>query len=386
MTVVYDGGQDGPRIHALIIGVGYYHHLEGGGDPKPEFFDWGGGQLTSTLASAKAFADWVLNEMDLPGVDLGNVRMLLSPNQQYQDPEQKITNPVPVDAANMANIRNVFRCWFQDCNQHEDNVCLFYFAGHGAGNYPLCLLPEDFGEWPEQPLTDTVNFDRTHEAMKTTCKAKTICFFADACRPLKFKVLASSSPGNILVDEDQSKVGAPNSPRFYATVGNANAYGRTNEVSFYTEALLMALRGLASHKKGGRWEVTTDRIHSGIREAMRHIKRDEGDPEQTTDSRGNPGNGLLTVLDNPPKLPVEIELAPELAYQATPNLSILHGAGHNKLDERDGVSSPWHTLLPAGSYMGEAEFPNHEYPKSAHQTPVTPATLYHQWDVENPDG
>ena len=37
-----------------------------------------------------------------------------------------------------------FNEWYARCNAHEDNVCFFYFCGHGLHKQNTYLLPEDF--------------------------------------------------------------------------------------------------------------------------------------------------------------------------------------------------------------------------------------------------
>jgi hypothetical protein len=66
----------GPATHAIVIGVGKYDHLPGGGGTpvrRPE----GMRQLTSPPASARRFAEWLISGLNYPPKPLASVALLL---------------------------------------------------------------------------------------------------------------------------------------------------------------------------------------------------------------------------------------------------------------------------------------------------------------------
>lgn len=66
----------GPATHVLVIGVGDYPHLNGGTGTLTELHG-GMGQLTSCPESARAFATWVISDLNAPA-PLASVSLLLS--------------------------------------------------------------------------------------------------------------------------------------------------------------------------------------------------------------------------------------------------------------------------------------------------------------------
>lgn len=72
-----------PGTHAIVVGIGRYPWLEGGGKPtfnKSEGME----QLTSPPASAREFANWLLDTYDNPEAPLASVDLLLSDAKSQQ--------------------------------------------------------------------------------------------------------------------------------------------------------------------------------------------------------------------------------------------------------------------------------------------------------------
>jgi hypothetical protein len=118
VTIVFDDKADEPRTHALVIGVGTYHHLPGG-DGEPLKKDFGLTQLRSPPISAREITSWLLNCLNNPAAPLGSVDLLLSPaqNLEFRDGRQ-----VPIEDATMSNS---FRAQLQhrfDRRLHRERV------------------------------------------------------------------------------------------------------------------------------------------------------------------------------------------------------------------------------------------------------------------------
>src|ERR1035437_3878017 len=259
-----------PQTHALVIGVGDYPHLRRGPlfATQPANVTFGLGQLTSSVASAQEFANWLRTNLSNPAAPLGSVELLLSPTN-YQQPG---ATPVQqVDAATMQNIKASFNSWYGRCNANKDNVAIFYYSGHGLEDEIMVLLPEDFGE-PSQNLWDNaIDFTATWYGM-AECSAKTQCYFIDACREKSIDLLKTSKLDAHALKTTQL-VTFPERDGYVlkgAPLGR-QAHGPASGVSYFTQTLIACLNGVgASHKVGSKWIVTTDSLTGA---AVRFMKR-----------------------------------------------------------------------------------------------------------------
>ena len=89
----------GAVTRALVIGVGHYPSLPGGGGPemtRPE----GLRQLQSPPVSARAFARWLIEHYDAPARPLASVHVLISetapqPLEYTRDGQVQVAQPMP---------------------------------------------------------------------------------------------------------------------------------------------------------------------------------------------------------------------------------------------------------------------------------------------------
>ncbi len=77
-----------PRLHAVIIAVSDYPHLNGGSgalanDPL------GLSQLTTPGFTGQAIARWLLNDYNNPPCPLGSIEVLLSPSAAVPGPPRR---------------------------------------------------------------------------------------------------------------------------------------------------------------------------------------------------------------------------------------------------------------------------------------------------------
>ncbi|HKJ55999.1 MAG TPA: caspase family protein, partial [Nitriliruptoraceae bacterium] len=151
MTLVVDRGTNGARVHALVIGVGAYRHLNGGEGPLAAQ-PFGLGQLTSPPVSAAAFVDWIETTMRHPEAELGSVELLLSPGSAMLD-----QGAVEVEVPTMENTRAAFDRWLARCDSNKDNVAVLYFSGHGIERESHMALLADFGVSATRPLENAVD-------------------------------------------------------------------------------------------------------------------------------------------------------------------------------------------------------------------------------------
>lgn len=265
--LVEDRQLHGPQTHVLVIGVGHYRHF-GDGDAPSGADDFGMRQLTSPIHSAKEITGWFIEHYIHPSAPLGSVRLLFSEpdNTHYRHPDG---TSIVVGRADFDNVRSAIRAWKAAGDAHTGNVLIFYFSGHGVSDGArTVLILDDYGEDDQAPLDGAFDFSQVHRAM-AHCKARTQCYFIDACRVAGEDLIdgANIGKGTIIRNEPDNSIGLPKvrSPIFYSTVSGAEAYGRRGRSSFFSEAVVTGLNGAAADDTSGAWRVDTSQLLRLIR-------------------------------------------------------------------------------------------------------------------------
>ena len=354
-----------PQTHVLIIGVGKYRHLPGGGsrmvDPK-HVFDLG--QLASPPVSARSFANWVLEQGGYRNDDapLGSVDLLISEHHAtpYTRPDKQV---VKIRQATIGNIHKAFKAWLGRCDSHPENVAIFYFCGHGVWiDEGHVLLAEDYGRDPLQPFSSAMNFSKMIRGLRNR-RARLQCYFIDACSNFHIDGLHIDDAGaqtfmEITWPEARQE---PFLVLWAAAEGN-KAYGDDNEVSRFTEALLGCLKGrgcevLTTH---GQWVVSTASLASNIHRVLNSLNENPNVLKQTAEDR-NRGYGRIHVRDDPPTLPVIVRLIPQEAIRNA-RLSLDALGNPNWHPNCQPASECWELeQVPVGPYMLHAYFDPPEY-------------------------
>ena len=250
----------GPRLHALVIGVAEYPHLMGGGG-HPAVANFGLQQLTTTRFTAIRIAQWLSACYHNPHCPLGSIELLLSPAQELARVD---SGRVAIELSTMKNIKRAFKRWWGRCNKQQDNIALFYFAGHGISTALQHLLAADFGD-PAFPnlWENCIEFGSFRDGMRGNA-ADTQLFFVDACREKPIDALVQRKPtGDSLCSADIfDRVAA--SAAYYAAADGREAYGPANHVSFFSTAVLESLDGGGAMNKGGTWVVDTFSLANAI--------------------------------------------------------------------------------------------------------------------------
>ncbi|MEM7711241.1 MAG: caspase family protein [Pseudomonadota bacterium] len=181
MSLFFDSQSNAPRTHALVIGVGGYPFLPGGATPTSGSLEQVGrlNQLTSPPRSALAVAEFLKTKHAQWLPPVGSVDVLIS---RAPGDSVSIPNGVKADAT-IDRIRESYGEWRVRCNSDENNLALFYFCGHGLQEDEQYLLAQDFGQDSLNPWLGAFAFESTMLAMHR-CRARTQCFFIDACREI----------------------------------------------------------------------------------------------------------------------------------------------------------------------------------------------------------
>ena len=247
MIQEFNSGEAGAKTHVLLIGVGGYPFLKGGASARqqsPELDDLG--QLTSPMASVSLLYERMIayNTNNVWSKKLGSIEILLSPPPGAAH----VLPGLNIENASLANIRKAYYSWRQRCDQHEDNVALFYYCGHGFQKKYHFLLAEDFGEIPQNPWLGAFNFDDTRDAFYS-CKAKTPIFLVDACRQVNIRMLqedltVTPIQNPSLDNPEESK----NHLTLKATASGRSAYGKKNQPTYFVQAVVSGLDGLVARQ------------------------------------------------------------------------------------------------------------------------------------------
>jgi hypothetical protein len=338
-----------PRLHALVVGVGDYHHL-GLGVPKPATFLNGLAPLTITTPSARRIARWLEETYENPAQPLGSIELLLSPNEFVGRSDGANVN---IEDSTMANIEAAFKRWYARCNSNEANIAFFYFAGHGistiASQY---LLPSDFGD-PEVPNDWDNCIDATGmQAGMFKCAANTQLFFFDACRDAPISALTQRNPnGKHLVSSSlANNVGV--SAAYKAASEGRKAYGRDGEETFFCKALILCLDGVAARKAGPDWRVDTANLGSALASVVDVLAKIENLPL----SCDTPGFRPVALHYPPaPRVLVKIDCEPDGAGSEA---TIMVTQGATELSSPAGEQRPWMGEMEVGDAHIEVTFQN----------------------------
>lgn len=366
MALIFHAGRANlPRTHALVIGVGGYRHLLGGAQEKQQTLELVASlkQLTSPPRSAVAFAQWLLEAANAWTAPLGSVDLLIS--AAPDDP-----NPLPAglkaDPATMANIRKAYGAWRDRCDRHEDNIAVFYFCGHGVEKKEQHLLAEDFGADPNNPWVESFAFDSSRRAFHS-CRAKTQCFFIDACRKITSGMLTTEPSVIPLGTPDFTAPECAFNLTMQATARNEAALGPKRGVSYFTQALILALSGRVATKRGGRWVIETGQVSARITDILRMVKQSQGFPQrcssQTTDSAD-----ILRV--DTPKVDLLLKCSPDAANAvAQLTCSPISSPGQPVADH---LGAPWSLQVDAGFYIAKASFDSGDFKDAEEQVFASP--------------
>lgn len=344
MTLIRNSiDQQQPGTHALVIGVGYYRHLPAGEGPTfAQAADLA--QLSSPPESARAFADFML-------------RHYHNPNKPLQSLDLLVSEPVGaglVQPASFAAVRDAIRAWADTRSQHEDDLLVFFFSGHGLSRgAQTTLLLEDFGASALAPLENALDFTALHLGLERA-KAREQCFFVDACRASTSVVVdLDRDTGQAVIQPLARHVGAPRlAPVYYSALPGTRAYGRVGQPSLFTEALLRALGGPGSDDNDGSWRVRTDALSTGLHQVLKRVAAAANVPGQLAAVDHLTPFVLHHLPGVPVGVPVEVSCVPA-ERTAEAHLTCEGPAGSQQRESP--APEAWSLDLDAGRYAFGAQ-------------------------------
>lgn len=313
MTLVIDRDIGrAPALHALVIGVGDYPWLEDGPRARNRDLTDGMGQLDSPPLSAMAFCDWLGTEYADAQRRVATVELLLSApgGGRYTPlrPDGGRDASIDVEGADFASIRAAARRWKERGQASEEDMLMFFFCGHGmSSGFEYALLASDYAQEPDSPFDGSFSLPRLAEHMRY-CKASQQVFFVDACRVATDRLLLRYADGlSPLVGMMLPlNVGVQQSI-FYSALPGTAAYGRIDDKSLFTEALLESLRGVGASDNKGYWSVETTTLHGALATLLGPLA-DPNDGDLQTPQTGWQSVFEIARIERTPKVPLFMKL------------------------------------------------------------------------------
>jgi len=337
--------------------VGDYPHLNGGAG-SPALDPLGLTQVTTPRFTAPVIADWLMSGYSNPACPLGSLEVLVSPTAKIPLPGGGSAKAHP---ATMTEIKRAFATWEKRCSTQPDNIAFFYFCGHGLLKTEQFLLPEDFGDpgLPNQ-WENCIDFDGMRLGMRR-CKAQTQIFFVDACRETPFGMLTQTNvSGDELISASITDT-VTCSAVYYATTQGRQAYGPDNDVTYFGQAVLCCLKGVAGLNKGGKWVVDTYSLGNGLGQVMAQLKRRHKLPLAC-----NPNvSGMAHIHEAAtPRVIAAVECSSQAANKVS---EIILSRGATLIQSLVGQAKPIIEEVDAGDWLIEVRFPGGQFPGSPPQ-------------------
>jgi Caspase domain len=340
---------DEARLHALIIGVGHYPHLNGGEGPFAND-PLGLSQVTTAPLTAATIAKWLLDGYASTECPIGSVEVLISPDQAMRRSDTRVKR---FERALFSAVEAAANQWKRRCSANRKNKAFFYFCGHGLNKGSQYILPEDFGDpqW-DDPWRNNIDFDGMRVGMRA-CKAQTQLYFVDACRETPFGMLDQINvSGQSLIGGATFSDAVECTAAYYATTEGKQAFGPQNDVSYFGQALLKCLDGAGSSNATGDWIVDTYSLSRALGDLMRHLGR-----KHNLDLRCNPNVSGMGIIHQPTKAYVIARIActnkPEMDSEAEIVMRRGSDARHSKV----GHQKPLIEEVPPGDWDIQIAFP-----------------------------
>ena len=329
-----------------------YPHLNGGDSTRLAADPLGLSQITTPRYTAPAISDWLRTSYKNPTCELGSIEVLVSPSSPINSP----TGSVQAEAATKQNIKNAFNMWEKRCSKQADTIAFFYFCGHGLSKTDQFLLPENFGD-PSSPnqWDNCINFSGMRVGMRK-CAAQTQLFFVDACRETPFGVLtALNVSGDSLITASITDT-VSCSAAYYATANGKQAFGPDKDVSYFGQALVSCLGGVAALDSMGKWVVDTYSLGNALGQVMAQFARRYKQPLSC-----NPDpNGMALIHEaESPKVVVSIECS---SQPATDVSEIVLTQSPITIRSAPGQPKPIIEEVSAGDWFIDVLFPGGEFP------------------------
>lgn len=346
----------GAATHAIVIGVGAYAHLPGGGGPlvqDPE----GMAQLTSPPISARKFATWLIQRYNVPDRPLATVALLVSEARPKPFIHPVSGASIPLEDATIANLKAALEAWRARGDAMPDQRLIFYFCGHGIGKgTDTALLAADYGVSPLDPLDAAIDFRNFLLGMAQSVASEQV-YFIDACRAHSGGLLnAGGYNGRPIFRPNLAANSNPNlrAPVFYAALAGQRAFSYERKPSLFTAALIDGLDGRGANDDEGDWRVTAYGLKASLDFDLAPALRRLGSASVPATDNSVPIDLQHLPAGQVPKGTAILECDPSFATPAAHFSYELGGVVTPRERNRLGT---WRVPLDAASYKFRADFP-----------------------------
>lgn len=348
--LVHQTRSAGAATHAIVIGAGDYPHLLGGSDSLSDHHD-GMGQLSSPPVSARAVAEWLINSYNNSKKPLDSVALLLSEANASAFVNPKTGFTITPERASYSNVELAVQDWADRGAENPDNLLIFYYCGHGVSQGTgMSLLLSEYGNNKHTPFNEALDFVSFRLAMSRNSPNEQI-YFIDACRSSTDTLLKSFSAGRVPVQTGRGE--AAKTPIYFATLSGEDAFGKKNQVSFFTKALLNALNGTGADNPNDEWIVTTTRLKEAIDYEV-NLAFESGVKLRQVPPTHELSTFTIHQLTSEPQVPVIVTCSPDTENK---NAQFTCAANGVVKDQRAPADEHWNLTLEAGEYEFQATLP-----------------------------
>jgi hypothetical protein len=348
-----------PATHVIVIGIGHYDHLPGGGKtPTQQHLNLL--QLSSPPISARKVAAWFIEKFECSERPLASVSLILSEREQAKFTNGRTGAEYSVPTGTITEVREALKAWVQRASVDPHSRILLYFSGHGltAGVQNLYLL-RDYGKDSEDPLLGALNYQKFLSGIATR-KPSTQFFLFDACRSANPIAALNRDGGEGVfgaVDDGRLGIAEPMQQcPIFSTEIDREALGRPNEESLCARAFIRAMSGACSKRFDDIWYVTTDRMVEALsefqnREAVKGNMRQSADANSFAKIR-------LRRLTGAPTIPVFVRLDAQ-TWAGKTKITAACGANRQTISDPRSqgwtAREEWEAELAMGQYTFQAE-------------------------------
>jgi caspase domain-containing protein len=271
--------QASPATHALVIGVGQYasNRLS---------------PVSSPPIAARMMAEWFLDGtleqkpsgFDNPAKPLGSLSVLLS-----ELPVGSLSHFAdgPVPRATFDNVKNAVRAWVERARSHPENFLFLFVSSHGESfGRRTAFLLEDYGTDSIDVTAGMSEIEQFVESLANVDTKQQLLIF-DCCRtPTSLGLRFDQEFGARLINLPAVTDGRMRRAHVLrSTALGAEAYGRKDGPTVFTQALLDALRGLAA-SPNDNWAIDNFGLARTVARLLDlHVRN--GEPLQQPDSQLN---------------------------------------------------------------------------------------------------
>jgi hypothetical protein len=257
-----------PGTHVLIVGIGTYDYLLDGAMAAPDIAA-GMRQIPAAARSARALADFFLDDFDNPERPLGSLAMVLSEPAPatYSHPKANVTGPLP--NGDVGTVEDAIHRWVERGTARDGDLLVLYFVGHGVSAGTPLLLCRDYGKSAYNRFDGAVNLTTLLLGLGTMQSGDQLVMI-DACRTddrvarlVEGAAGALGRPVLTPLAQSDDRWGRAVQSVHFATSARTQAWAEPDGETLYSVVLLKALRGWGAQPRYGYWVGT-----GGLTEAL----------------------------------------------------------------------------------------------------------------------